>query len=94
MSRHRSRGRLPTPDELMSAPELAILGALEAAIDLAIVAIIAAQPELQASDDGNDAVSTAAADRADGVIVKAQALAAAIAGYRTTRLHDLSDLSD
>jgi hypothetical protein len=85
---------LPTPDELMSAPELAILGALEVTIDLAIVAIIAAQPELQAAGAGHDVVSTAAADHADRVIAKAQALAAAILGYRSTRLHDLADLPD
>jgi hypothetical protein len=85
---------LPTPDELLSAPELALLGALEAAIDFAIVAIIAAQPELQAARDGHDAVHTAAANRADLVIAKAQTLAVAIANYRTTRLHDLAHLPD
>lgn len=94
MRGHRSRRRLPTPDELLRAPELAILGALEAAIDLALVAIVAAQPELQATPDGHDAVRTAAADSADLVIAKAQTLAVAIANYRTTRLHDLADLPD
>ena len=85
MARRRPRTRLPTPDELVIAPELAILGALEAIIDLALVALVAAQPELRATLDGHDAVSTPAANHADLVIEKAQALATAIAAYRITR---------
>jgi hypothetical protein len=75
------------------APELAILGALEAAIDLAIIALVAAQPELHAHEDGREAVSqTAAAQSADHVIAQAQALAAAILGYRLERhSHDHDD---
>ena len=73
------------------APELAILGALEAAIDLAIIALIAAQPPLQATDAGHDPARTATANRADLVIAKAQALAAAIVGYRTIRHHGRAD---
>lgn len=92
MRGHRSRRRLPTPDELLRAPELAILSALETLIDLALVAIVAAQPELQETADGHDAVRTAAANSADLVIAKAQTLAVAIADYWTTRLHDLTDL--
>lgn len=69
----------------MIAPELAILGAIEAAIDLAIVALVAAQPELQPTEDGHDAVRTPVANSADLVIARAQALAAAIALYRITR---------
>ena len=89
--RPRSRGRLPTPHDLVLAPELAILGALEAAIDLAIVALIAAQPALQATDDGHDPARTPTAPRADLVIATAQALAAAIIGYRTIRSHGRAD---
>jgi len=89
---HRSRGRLPTPDELLRAPELALLSALETLINLAILAIVAAQPELQATPDGHDAVRTDAANSADLVIAKAQTLAVAIADYWATRLHDLTDL--
>jgi hypothetical protein len=85
MRRRRTGRRLPIPDELVSAPELAILGALEATIDLAIVALVAAQPELHATRHAHDAVTTAAANHADLVITKAQALAAAIAAYRITR---------
>jgi len=84
VSRRRVRRRLPTPAELGTAPELAILGALETVIDLAIVALVAAQPELHPSEDGLDSVSTAAAIHADHVITKAQALAAEIAAYRIT----------
>lgn len=76
----------------MIAPELAILGALEAAIDLAIISLVAAQPELHARDGGHEAVSrTSAADSADHVIAQAQALAAAISSYRLG-LHDRDDL--
>jgi hypothetical protein len=76
------RGRLPTPDELGRAPELAILGALDAAIDLALVALVAAQPALGPTVDLRDADLTDAAAAADHVIARAQALAAAIAAYR------------
>ena len=79
------RRGLPTPSELGRAPELAILGALEATIDLTIVALVAAHPALRATDDGHDARLTAAAARADRVLAHAQALAAAIAAYRTAR---------
>jgi hypothetical protein len=73
---------LPTPDEIASAPELAILAAIEAAADLAIVALVAAQPELRPTADRHDAVTTVAADAADRVIASAQALAVAIGDYR------------
>ena len=84
MRRRRTCRRLPTPDELVVAPELAILGVLEATIDLTIVALVAAPPDLRATHDARDTVSTAAANHADLVIAKAQALAAAIAAYRIT----------
>jgi hypothetical protein len=82
---------LPTADELVQAPELAILGALQTALDLAIVALVAAQPELQPSVDGRDAVRTTAAIRADELIASAQALAAAISGYQTARRYHLDE---
>ena len=85
MRRPRPRGRLPTPDELGHAPELAILGALAATIDLALVALVAVHPELQARADGRDLVTAAAAAQADHVIGTAQALSAALARYRITR---------
>jgi hypothetical protein len=77
-------GRLPTCHDLVCAPELAILAAVEAALDVAIIAIVAAQPELQPTADAYDAASTPPAVAADHVIVCAQALAAAITAYRAT----------
>ncbi|MBI4700249.1 MAG: hypothetical protein HY744_03615 [Deltaproteobacteria bacterium] len=74
--------RLPTPDELAACPELAILDSIEAVIDLAILALVAAQPELQPTDDGLDAATTSTAKDADRVITTAQALAVAITRYR------------
>ncbi len=75
------------------APELAILGSIETTIDLAIVALVAAQPELWPTDDGHDVVTTAAARSADHVITTAQALAAAITDYRVSlRRHHRDDL--
>jgi hypothetical protein len=85
VSRRRARRRLPTPSELVIAPELAILGALDAALDLAIIALVAAQPELHATEHGRDVVRSQAAHNADLVIARAQALAAAIVVYRITR---------
>jgi hypothetical protein len=83
VSRRRpTRLRLPTPDEIHRAPELAILAAIEHAIDVAIVTLVAAQPELRPTLDGYDAVISDAAVRADTVIVDAQTLVRAIAAYR------------
>ena len=80
--RRRLPGRLPTCRELLRAPELGILTSLETALDIACLAIVAAQPELQPSPDGYDVVSTSAALAADHVIVCARTLAVAIATYR------------
>ena len=82
--------RLPTCRDLGYAPELAILTALESAVDVALVALVAAQPELQPNAHGRDIVSTAAGVAADAVIDRAQALVLAIADYRAA-LHDLHD---
>lgn len=74
----------------MCAPELAILAVIEQALDVANVALVAAQPELLPSADQRDAVTTSAAQAADHVIACAQELAAAIADYRAavTDAHD------
>ncbi len=82
MPRRPSRPRLPTPDEIARSPELAILAAIENALDIAIVALVAAQPELQPTADQHDATSTAVASAADLVVTCTQSLAAAIADYR------------
>ncbi len=42
----RSFDRLPTPDDLALAPELAILAALDHTLDLATAALACAHPEL------------------------------------------------
>lgn len=89
-ARRCSGRRLPTAPELAYAPELAVLAAVESAVDIAIVALVAAQPELQPNADGRDLVSTDAAAAADAVIGRAQALALAIADYRAA-LHDQHD---
>jgi len=85
-----SRWRLPTCRELVCAPELAILAVLHNAVDVAIVALVAAQPELQPSPDGRDPDPSPAAAGADAVIAHAQALVAAIADYRAA-LHKNPD---
>jgi hypothetical protein len=88
--RRRTPRSLPAFRELALAPELAILTSIETALDVAIVALVAAQPELQPRHDSYDAVSTRAAAAADHVIVCAQTLAVAIAAYRAA-LHDHPD---
>lgn len=42
----RKIGRIPTPDDLAHAPELAILAALENTLALAVRALVCAHPEL------------------------------------------------
>jgi hypothetical protein len=89
---HRpARPRLPTPDEIARAPELAILAAIEHALDVAIVTLVAAQPELRPSHDGYDAVISDAAYCADTVIIEAQTLVRAIAAYRAVVLAEHVD---
>jgi hypothetical protein len=74
---------LPTYQELVCSPELGALAALDATLAIAIIAVVAAQPEMHATPHGRDAVSTPTAVAADHLIARAQALAAAIADYRT-----------
>lgn len=42
----RNLDRIPTPDDLECAPELAILAALDHTLELATAALVCAQPEL------------------------------------------------
>lgn len=88
--KRRTPSRLPLPDELLSAPELAILTSLAFAADVAIVALVAAIPELHHTSDGHEPRSSATATNADRVIAKAQELLVAILAYRTARLDDLN----
>ncbi len=88
--RRRGHRGLPTCRELVRAPELAILAVVENAIDVAIVALVAAQPELQPAADQRDDVDSSVAVAADHLIAAAQALAAAVATYRVA-LRDRRD---
>ena len=54
MGRCRSRGNLPTLDERFEAPEIAILHTLRTTIELALVALTAAQPELWPTPEAPD----------------------------------------
>jgi hypothetical protein len=65
---------------------------IEGALDVANVALVAAQPELLPSADQRDAVSTSASQAADQVIECGQALAAAIADYRAALRNAHDDL--
>jgi len=77
-----AQGWLPTVGELACSPEVAILGSIVHALDIASVALVAAQPELQPQPNGRVVVCpTEAAEAADCVIVCANALAVAIDAY-------------
>ena len=85
MRRRRARRAsrpLPTSDELVLAPDVAILDALRSVIDVTIVAVVAGQPELWPTHDGRDPVRTHEGDAADEVIRAAQVLACAVGVYR------------
>lgn len=79
-----------TIEQLWAAPELACLAVLDAAIDMAILAIAAVHPELQ---DNDRAEPTAALRAATLVIEDARALGAAITRYRLVLRRD-RDRSD
>jgi hypothetical protein len=79
----RPHDRLPTPHEIATSPQLAILASLEATIDVALVALVAAHHELRRRDDARDAVCTPVGAAADNLIAQAQALAVAILDYRS-----------
>ncbi|HEX7273202.1 MAG TPA: hypothetical protein VF420_13740 [Casimicrobiaceae bacterium] len=77
MSR-RSRSPHPTIDQLITAPELAILAALEDTLRVATLALAAAWPEIQEVDLSPDEQPRTALD----VIESARALTAAVNRYR------------
>ena len=83
---------MPTWHELACAPELAILASIETTLDVALVALVAAQPELWPSADHRDAIASTTAEAADRVISCAQNLAAAIVDYRAALRDDRHDL--
>jgi hypothetical protein len=90
--RRPAHGRLPTARDLVCTPELAILAVIERALDVANVALVAAQPDLRPNPDQRDDVATAAAEAADQVIACGQALAMAIADYRAALRDQHDDL--
>jgi hypothetical protein len=75
---HRLR-RAPSVQQLWVAPELASLAVLDAAIDVAILAIGAVYPEMQ---DQDPADQTASLRAATVVLEDARTLAASLARYR------------
>lgn len=77
-------------EQLWAAPELACLAVLDAAIDMAILAVASVHPELQ---DHDSAEPTAALRAATVVIEDARALGASILRYRLVlrRPHDRAD---
>ena len=72
-------------EQLWAAPELACLAVLDAAIDMAILAVAAVHPELQ---DHQQVEPTAAVRAATLVIEDARALGAAITRYRLVLRRD------
>ena len=71
----------PTPPELESAPEMAILAAVRAAVDLLTAALLAANPHL-AADPDHLAPSDAEVRAARRIISNAEHLRRAIDHYR------------
>lgn len=69
----------PRLDDLYSAPELAALSILEAAADVAVVALLAAHPD---DDDELDADSPLEQRAASNLVDAARDVAAAVNRYR------------
>lgn len=90
MMNARGRNELSI-EQLWVAPELASLAVLDAAIDMAILAIAAVHPELQ---EPEHAETIAALRAATLVIEDARALGAAIARYRLVLRRDRDRADD
>jgi len=74
----RSRSAPPTVVDLYASPELGVLAVLEAAVDVALVALVAAPP-----DDGPDAEHVTIERRAARALVDAaHEIATALDRYR------------
>ena len=75
--------RWPTPDELGGAPEIAIIAALEAILDLTLRALFSVHPQL-----GDDECPywvrdlSPASEAADRILAAARTLADALEAYR------------
>lgn len=74
----------PTTDQLLAAPELAILHALEASLAAAQRALLAAYPELEQEALGTDQPPLLGGSGwiADAIITQSVGLTASIARYR------------
>lgn len=84
------------PDEITAAPELAILEAVDAALDTAVAAIIAANPELLGHDpferDFDDMPAPPARlYAADAIVYQTHAIRSAIDRYRCAVTFGSSD---
>lgn len=74
----RSRSATPSVNELFASPELGVLAVLQAAIDIALVSLIAAHP-----DDEPDAEDVPIERRAAyGLVHAAHGVTAALERYR------------
>lgn len=73
---------LPTTHELLAAPELAILHALEASLAAAQLALLTAYPELQEELCGEQPLLGGSGWIADAIILQCSGLSASIARYR------------
>lgn len=71
-------GLIPMPPDIAATPELAILAALDAVLELSCYALLAANPEL----DGDNPAPTPQATAADRVFHHAHRLQRAVGRYR------------
>jgi len=78
-------------EQLLAAPELGVLEVLETAIDVAILALLAAHPELR---DDADVITLPAAEAALDVVDTAHALGALVNRYRLALTLSDNDSSD
>ena len=95
----RSFDRIPTPDDLDDAPELAILAALDHTLELAASALACAHPELLDPERPYWLGSpTRAVTTAQTLVCRTRRLQRALRAYRNAveirRQHDVSDPLD
>jgi len=84
-STHRLRAHpSPTPQDLLDAPELAILAALDHTLDLAVYALVSIYPELTDPERPLWRRDASAAGHAAGIVIaRTTGLKRAISEYRT-----------
>ncbi len=81
----------PRPPDLDATPELAVLAAVRAVAELAVTALLAANPELTTGDDSPPPPCARAARR---VIDAAHSMRRAIDNYRTVAAAEVDDAAD